>query len=93
MDKNKVFGEKNFLKGLAMCTPWKKFGQKTRNFEIFFGIINFYSCLYRVKAIFWDRYLPLLLFTTSIDIEKTLNIFRIVHNGKLTRNVHESSVT
>ena len=46
MDKNKVFGEKNFLKGLAMCTPWKKFGQKMKNLEIFFDIINFHACLY-----------------------------------------------
>ena len=46
MDKNKVFGEKNFLKGLAMCTPWKKFGQKMKNLEIFFDIFDFHACLY-----------------------------------------------
>ena len=45
MDKNKVFGEKNLLKGLAMCTPWKKFGQKMKNIEIFFGIIDSNACL------------------------------------------------
>ena len=46
MDKNKVFGEKNFLKGLAMCTPWKKFGQKMKNLEIFFDIFDFHACFY-----------------------------------------------
>ena len=46
MDKNKVFGEKKIFKGFGMRTPWKKFGQKMKNFEIFFDIINHYACLY-----------------------------------------------
>ena len=46
MDKNELFGEKIFFMGLAMCAPWKKFGQKMKNFEIFFDIIDNYACLY-----------------------------------------------
>ena len=38
MDKNKLFGEKKFFKGLVVCAPWKKFGQKMKNFEIFFDV-------------------------------------------------------
>ena len=46
MDKNKLFGEKNFFKGLGVCAPWKKFGQKMKKFEIFFDIIDSYAFLY-----------------------------------------------
>ena len=46
MDKNKVFGEKNFFKGFGMWAPWKKFGQKMKNLEIFFDIFDFHACLY-----------------------------------------------
>ena len=35
MDKNELFDEKNFFEELAMGAPWKKFGQKMKNFEIF----------------------------------------------------------
>ena len=28
-----------------MCDPWEKFGQKMKNFEIFFDIIDIYACL------------------------------------------------
>ena len=38
MDKNKLFDEKNFFEELAMGAPWKKFGQKMKNFEIFFDV-------------------------------------------------------
>ena len=46
MDKNKLFDEKKFFGALGMCAPWKKFGQKMKNFEIFFQIIDSYACLY-----------------------------------------------
>ena len=46
MDKNELFGEKIFFMGLGMRAPWKKFGQKMKNFEIFFDIIDNYACLY-----------------------------------------------
>ena len=38
MDKNKLFGEKNFFEELAMGASWKKFDQKMKNFEIFFHV-------------------------------------------------------
>ena len=44
MDKNKLFDEKNFFEELAMGAPWKKFGQKMKNFEIFFDIIDNHIC-------------------------------------------------
>ena len=40
MDKNKLFDEKKFFKELGMCAPWKKLGQKMKNFKIFFDIID-----------------------------------------------------
>ena len=40
MAKNKLFGEKKIFLGLGMCAPWKKFGQKIKNFEIFFDDID-----------------------------------------------------
>ena len=46
MDKNQLFGEKKFFKGLPMCAPWKKFGQKIKNFEIFFDIIDNHTCVH-----------------------------------------------
>ena len=46
MDKNKLFGEKNFFKRLGVCAPWKKFGQKIKNFEIFFDIIDNHTCVH-----------------------------------------------
>ena len=38
MDKNEHFGGKFFFRVLGMCAPWKKFGQKMKNFEIFFDV-------------------------------------------------------
>ena len=35
-----------FFSKLGMRNPWKKFGQKIKNFEIFFDIIDFHACLY-----------------------------------------------
>ena len=46
MDKNKLFSEKKSVVGLAGCAPWKKFGQKMKNFEIFFDIIDNHSCVH-----------------------------------------------
>ena len=46
MDKNKLFGEKKFFKGLGVCTPWKKFGHKMKNFEIFFDVIDNHTCVH-----------------------------------------------
>ena len=46
MDKNKVFGEKKNFKDFGMHAPWKKFGQKMKNLEIFFDIFDFHACLY-----------------------------------------------
>ena len=46
MDKNKLFGEKKFFEGLGVCAPWKKFGQKMKNFEIFFDIIDNHACVH-----------------------------------------------
>ena len=46
MDKNKLFGEKKFFKGFGVCAPWKKFGQKIKNFEIFFDIIDNHTCVH-----------------------------------------------
>ena len=40
MDTNKLFGEKNFFKGSGMPAPWKKIGQKMKNFKIFFRFLN-----------------------------------------------------
>ena len=40
MVKSKLFGEKNIFMGLGVCAPWKKFGQKIKNFEIFFDDID-----------------------------------------------------
>ena len=47
MDKNKLFGGKQIFKGLGVCAPWKKFGQKMKNFKNFFDIIDYYACLYK----------------------------------------------
>ena len=44
MDKNKLFDEKIFFEELAMGAPWKKFGQKMKNFETFFDIIDSQTC-------------------------------------------------
>ena len=46
MDKNEHFGEKKFSKGLRVQAPWKKFGQKIKNFEIFFDIIDNNTCVH-----------------------------------------------
>ena len=46
MDKNELFGEKIFFMGLGMRTPWKKFGRKIKNFEIFFDTIDYHACPY-----------------------------------------------
>ena len=46
MDKNELFGIKTFFMGLGMRAPWKKFGRKMKNFEIFFDTIDYYACLY-----------------------------------------------
>ena len=45
MDKNELFGEKISFMGLGMRAPWKKFGRKMKNFEIFFDTFNYYACL------------------------------------------------
>ena len=53
MDKNKLFDEKNFSKGLSVCAPWKNFGQKIKDFEIFFDIIDNHTRVHvHVKKIF-----------------------------------------
>ncbi len=53
MDKNKLFGEKKFFKELGVCAPWKKFGQKNQNLEIFFDIIDNHTCVHlHVKKYF-----------------------------------------
>ena len=46
MDKNKLFDEKKIFEELAMGAPWKKFGQKMKNFEIFFDIIDNHACVH-----------------------------------------------
>ena len=46
MDKNEHFGEKKYFRGLGVCAPWKKFGQKIKNFEIFFDIIDNNTCVH-----------------------------------------------
>ena len=46
VDINKLFNGKIFFPGLGMCAPWKKFGQKMKNFEIFFDIIDNHACVY-----------------------------------------------
>ena len=46
MDKNKLFCEKYFFLRLGVCASWKKFGQKIRNFEIFFDIIDNHTCVH-----------------------------------------------
>ena len=40
MDKNEHFGGKFFFRVFCMCAPWKKFGQKIKNFKKFFDIID-----------------------------------------------------
>ena len=53
MDKNKLFGEKNFFGVLGVCAPWKKIGQKMKFFEIFFDIIDNHACVHmHIKKIF-----------------------------------------
>ena len=52
MDKNKLFDEKNFFEELAMGAPWKKFGQKMKNFEIFFDIIDNHTCVHTDFLVF-----------------------------------------
>ena len=32
--------------GYGMCAPWKKFGQKIKNLEIFFDIIDNHTCVH-----------------------------------------------
>ena len=46
MEKNEHFGGKFFFRVLGMCAPWKKFGQKIKNFEIFFDIIDNHACVH-----------------------------------------------
>ena len=46
MDKNKLFCEKYFFLRLGVCASWKKFGQKIKNFEIFFEIIDNHTCVH-----------------------------------------------
>ena len=53
MDKNEHFGEKKYFRGLGVCAPWKKFGQKIKNFEIFFDIIDNNTCVHmHIKKLF-----------------------------------------
>ena len=41
-----TFDEKIFFMGYGVCAPWKKFGQKMKNFENFFDIIDNHTCVY-----------------------------------------------
>ena len=41
-----LFCEKQIFIGLGMCASWKKFGQKIKNFEIFFDVIDNHTCVY-----------------------------------------------
>ena len=38
-----------------MRAPWKKSGQKMKNFEIFFDTINYYACLYLLPKFHQNR--------------------------------------
>ena len=46
MENNELYSEKIIFMGLGLCAPWKKFGQKMKNFEIFFDFIDHHACLY-----------------------------------------------
>ena len=53
MDKNKLFGEKIFFMRYGVWAPWKKFGQKTKKFEIFFDVIDNHTFVHiHIKKIF-----------------------------------------
>ena len=53
MDENKLFGKNFFFRWLGVCAPWKKCGQKMKNFEIFCDIIDNHACVHmRIKKNF-----------------------------------------
>ena len=83
MDKNKLFDEKKIFMGYGVCALWKKFGQKMKNFEIFFDIIDNHICVHiHIKKNFeifhfLARFLNYLK-GPPMDFFKTLN-FRLPH--------------
>ena len=83
MDKNELFGEKIFFMGLGMRAPWKKFGQKMKNFEIFFDIIDNHTCVHihikkNFKIFHFSAKFLNYLEGPSVDFFKTLN-FQLPH--------------
>ena len=83
MDKNKLFGEKIKFGGLGVCVPLKKFGQKMKNFEIFFDVIDNHTCGHiHIKKIFkifnFSAKVLNYLKGPSVDFFKTLN-FQLPH--------------
>ena len=45
--KINFLAKKKFFGGLGVCVPWKKFGQKMKNFEFFFDIIDNNTCVHK----------------------------------------------
>ena len=83
MDKNKLFVEKKFFMELAMGVPWKKFGQKMKNFEIFFDITDNLTFVHihiktNYKIFHFSSKFLNYLEGPSVDFFKTLN-FQLPH--------------
>ena len=63
MDKSKLFSKKKFFNKLGMLAPWKRIGQKMKNFIKFFRFLNqctsdYYHdkfCRNRTTFIFWPQ--------------------------------------
>ena len=83
MDKNKLFGEKKFFKGLGVCAPWKKLGQKMKNFKFFFDIIDNHTFVHihikkNFKIFYFSAKFLNYLEGPSVDFFKILN-FQLPH--------------
>ena len=83
MDRNKTVGEKKIFKGLGVCAPRKKFGQKMKNFEIFFDIIDNPTCVHMHNQKNFKMFHILSKFFNylegpSVNFFKTLN-FQLPH--------------
>ena len=83
MNKNKLFDEKKIFKGLGVCAPWRNFGQKMKNFEIFFDNIDNLTFVHihikkNFKIFHFSAKFLNYLEGPSIDVFKTLN-FQLPH--------------
>ena len=90
MDKNKLFAEKYFFLRLGMCALWKKFGQKIKNFVIFFDIIDNNTCVHmhvkkKFKIFHFSDHFLTVCANAHCDEQNFLGKFFIFNKNDLVR--------